>query len=190
MNKFDIISDMKHIHLSRMQRAIVVAFLTLIIAGLALVQLILPQFAESPGDIIRRTDKSDYNDLSKEDINARSKAKFGTSINGLSAKDVEKHTEKEDYGSALYEAAQLLSAAGNTKKSLEMYEVASAEQKGVVDQDFYRDYRNTLDDVGQHAEATELMRKQLTLLRQQKPVDEVAIARVESQISEREEYYK
>lgn len=182
---------MKHIRLSKKYLIVaLISLATLFTGGVIVTQFVVPQFSESPGDIIRRTNTSDYSELSKEDINARSKAKFGKSINRLSASDIEKSTNKEEYGAALYEAARLLSAAGNVEKSVQMYEVAHAERKDAVDQDFYRDYRNTLDDAGRHSEGTELMRQQLGLLKKQSPIDEIAIARVESQISEREEYYK
>ena len=191
LDEFVIISGMKHT-LRGKKRWIVIGLLVVIIAAggaIAAWQMDANrQHDDWSRDVIDRTNVADYSDLSEDDLQDRSKAVFGKSIDELASSDIKK-TTKSDGTATAYEAAKLLAAAGKTDKSLEAYEVAATEQKQ-VDQDLYRDYRNTLDTAGRHDEATELMRQELAALKRQTPRDDIAIMRVESQIGEREEYYK
>lgn len=170
---------------------IVISVGAMLLVGVVAWQLLyVNQPSESAKEVIKRTNTTDYSDLSKDDIDARSKAVFGKSIDNLSANDVKDLKDSEGQDATPYEAARLLAAAGKIDKSIEVYKVVQSQQGDEVNQDFYRDYRNTLDEAGRHDEGTELMRQELELLKKQSPIDEIAVARVQSQISEREEYYK
>lgn len=147
------------------------------------------QEQQERGDIIKKTDVDDYDELSGDDLNKRSKAIFGKSIDDLAASDIQTITKKGDTKASAYEAGRLLAAAGKTDASIKAFEVV-VSQTPQVDQAAYHGYLQALDGAGRHSEGTALLRRELEALKKETPRDEIAISRLESVITERENYYK
>ena len=165
---------------------IIVVLVTVAIVGAVTWLIWSQQQAAWRREVIKKTDVAEYSELSKEDLNNRSKAIFGKSVDELAKSEI----NVSDGEASPQEAGKILIAAGKTNQTIAAFKLAESHQSEKVDQELYRNYRNSLDAAGRHDEATDLLRHELELLKKETPQDVIAIWRVESQITEREEYYK
>jgi len=177
---------MKQLLRSKKSRIVVGVAIAVAAAGVVGWVLWTQQQAAWARDVIKKTDVGDYSDLSEDDLNNRSKAIFGKSVDDLAKSDI----KNSDGAANAKEAGMILAAGGKTDESINAFKEAEVRQGDKVDQDLYRNYRNALDEAGRHDEATDLLRRELELLKKENPPDQVAIWRIESQITEREGYYK